>query len=362
VTTQLTEGVASPVFQISRVTNNSGQLPGCTCQGAQHRRMDQVVLSLVVQNKAGGAELGAAILDPTDLSLNATSTRGASAAHLRWPLERLGEMCAGIGPTQVIISRSVPDDILSLVREVFPSVSMMLPSSCECKCMPESVRVKEPTPLAVDRLTAMERLLRTDTLEMRDAGSDRAAYLDGIIDLSNDVLVKALGGILAHQSTSSNQRKRLRDDDSVSFGSLREFSLDQIMQVDATTSEQLAILPRARQDASDHSQWSLFRVLNRTNTTLGATILRQWLLRPSCELHVITQRHDAIEELQWFQREYPHEAQIVTRELSTDVHDTAKVFRAIAAAAPLRNGLITVCQTVSGIQKVSRGAGRFVSW
>ncbi|KAG6907882.1 hypothetical protein DXG01_007046 [Tephrocybe rancida] len=40
---------------------------------------------------------------------------------------------------------------------------------------------------------------------------------------------------------------------------------------------------------------SLFGILNGTNTSLGRSLLRTWLLRPSLSLDVINKRHDAVE-------------------------------------------------------------------
>jgi len=45
---------------------------------------------------------------------------------------------------------------------------------------------------------------------------------------------------------------------------------------------------------SDLSQFDL-GILNRTRTPAGASILRQWLLRPSTSLDTIRERHNAVE-------------------------------------------------------------------
>lgn len=39
---------------------------------------------------------------------------------------------------------------------------------------------------------------------------------------------------------------------------------------------------------------SLFGILDYTKTSLGKVLLRQWLLRPSLSMDVITARHDAV--------------------------------------------------------------------
>ncbi|KAI0297721.1 hypothetical protein BC826DRAFT_1000939 [Russula brevipes] len=75
------------------------------------------------------------------------------------------------------------------------------------------------------------------------------------------------------------------------------FSLDETMQINADALFSLQVFEN-ESHASIHSTktkegLSLFGTLDSTRTTLGRSLLRTWLLRPSLSLDVINARHDA---------------------------------------------------------------------
>ncbi|KAI0246737.1 DNA mismatch repair protein MutS [Lactifluus subvellereus] len=77
------------------------------------------------------------------------------------------------------------------------------------------------------------------------------------------------------------------------------FSLDKTMQINADALFSLQVFEN-ESHASIHSTktkegLSLFGTLDSTRTTLGRSMLRTWLLRPSLSLEVINSRHDAVE-------------------------------------------------------------------
>ncbi|GLB38388.1 putative ATPase domain of DNA mismatch repair MUTS family protein [Lyophyllum shimeji] len=76
-------------------------------------------------------------------------------------------------------------------------------------------------------------------------------------------------------------------------------SLDQVLQINSDALFSLQIFEN-ESHASVHSDktkegLSLFGTLNVTKTSLGRSLLRTWLLRPSLSLAVINQRHNAVE-------------------------------------------------------------------
>ncbi|KAJ6559109.1 DNA mismatch repair protein MutS [Mycena vulgaris] len=91
------------------------------------------------------------------------------------------------------------------------------------------------------------------------------------------------------------------EDDGIAGLEVRDIealSLDQVMQINADALSSLQIF-ESESHASVHSDktkegLSLFGILNSTKTTLGRTLLRTWLLRPSLSLAVIKARHDAV--------------------------------------------------------------------
>lgn len=76
-------------------------------------------------------------------------------------------------------------------------------------------------------------------------------------------------------------------------------SLDHVLQINSDALFSLQIFEN-ESHASVHSDrtkegLSLFGTLNATKTSLGRSLLRTWLLRPSLSLTVINQRHNAVE-------------------------------------------------------------------
>ncbi|KAI0052711.1 hypothetical protein FA95DRAFT_1664395 [Auriscalpium vulgare] len=76
------------------------------------------------------------------------------------------------------------------------------------------------------------------------------------------------------------------------------FSLDQVMQINADALFSLQVFDN-ESHASIHSDktkegLSLYGILNNTSTTLGRSLMRTWLLRPSLSIPVIAARHDAV--------------------------------------------------------------------
>ncbi|KAH9983340.1 DNA mismatch repair protein MutS [Russula compacta] len=77
------------------------------------------------------------------------------------------------------------------------------------------------------------------------------------------------------------------------------FSLDKTMQINSDALFSLQVFEN-ESHASIHSAktkegLSLFGTLDNTKTTLGRSLLRTWLLRPSLSLEVLNARHDAVE-------------------------------------------------------------------
>ncbi|KAE9400467.1 hypothetical protein BT96DRAFT_965335 [Gymnopus androsaceus JB14] len=75
-------------------------------------------------------------------------------------------------------------------------------------------------------------------------------------------------------------------------------ALDEVMQINADALFSLQVFENENH-ASMHSArtkegLSLAGILNVTNTSLGRTLMRSWLLRPSLSLSVINARHDAV--------------------------------------------------------------------
>ncbi|TFK40842.1 DNA mismatch repair protein MutS [Crucibulum laeve] len=86
--------------------------------------------------------------------------------------------------------------------------------------------------------------------------------------------------------------------DSIEVRDIEPLALDQVMHINTDALLSLQIFEN-ESHASVHSDktkegLSLFGTLNNTKTTLGRSLLRTWLLRPSLSLPVINARHNAV--------------------------------------------------------------------
>lgn len=79
---------------------------------------------------------------------------------------------------------------------------------------------------------------------------------------------------------------------------IESLALKEVMQINADALYSLQVFDNENH-ASIHSDQtkeglSLYGILNTTKTSLGKNLMRQWLLRPSMSVSVITARHDAV--------------------------------------------------------------------
>ncbi len=72
------------------------------------------------------------------------------------------------------------------------------------------------------------------------------------------------------------------------------YSLYDYMVIDPTSQRNLELLEPIRSDSKNKT---LFAIIDRTHTPMGARLLKQWLTSPLIDIEKIKQRHNAIEEL-----------------------------------------------------------------
>ncbi len=110
--------------------------------------------------------------------------------------------------------------------------------------------------------------------------------LEGFDLEGHDLAVQAAGAALYY--VRETQRAQAAHITEISFLRPSEY-----MILDPTTVRNLELV-EALDGSREHT---LFAVLDATETAMGARLLRQWILRPSCRLAEITARLDAVEEL-----------------------------------------------------------------
>ncbi|KIM89101.1 hypothetical protein PILCRDRAFT_211886 [Piloderma croceum F 1598] len=116
---------------------------------------------------------------------------------------------------------------------------------------------------------------------------------------SSPLCMSSIGALLDHL-TRQRAVGELDDEglEGLEIRDIEALTLDQVMQINADALFSLQIFEN-ESHASVHSDktkegLSLFGILNNTASSLGRSLLRTWLLRPSLSIPVITARHDAV--------------------------------------------------------------------
>ena len=115
----------------------------------------------------------------------------------------------------------------------------------------------------------------------------KVSSLDGFGCQGMKVGISAAGAILAYLKQT---KKPLLSH----INKISPFFKDQVMFLDANTIRNLELLTPLR---SGEKGLTLLSLLNRTKTTMGARLLRNWIIRPLLNLDKMKERQEAIEEL-----------------------------------------------------------------
>jgi len=114
----------------------------------------------------------------------------------------------------------------------------------------------------------------------------KVASLDGFGLKDKSAAIGAAGGALHY--LVQNLRRDVKHLTRISFYQCSDF-----LVIDFTTLRHLEILEPQHHDAPRNA--SLYGVLNRTATPMGARLLRQWLSQPLAKVEPIRQRQDAVQ-------------------------------------------------------------------
>jgi len=111
--------------------------------------------------------------------------------------------------------------------------------------------------------------------------------LDGLGFADRPLAITSAGAILRYLETTQKR--------SLDFLSPPRFSsVSDKLVLDQTTLRNLEIMRNVRDGGSDGT---LASILDRTQTPMGARMLRKWLTEPLTDIQAIESRHDAVEEL-----------------------------------------------------------------
>ncbi len=117
--------------------------------------------------------------------------------------------------------------------------------------------------------------------------------LDGFGLKSHSLAVRAAGGILQYLKETEPAALNL-------LTSLRVYSLNEFMTLDAATRRNLELTETLRQSSGQalrgDTKGSLLGILDKTVTPMGKRLLRQWVSQPLLDAQKIRQRQDGVEQ------------------------------------------------------------------
>jgi len=152
----------------------------------------------------------------------------------------------------------------------------------------ESKKLREEFALAGAAMTAVE-----DIAFIREASESllkrhfKVQSLEGLGFADKSLAVSSAGAILRY--LESTQKRSLDF-----LAPPRFFSTSDKLVLDQTTLRNLEILRNVRDGGQENT---LFSILDRTLTPMGARLLKKWLMEPLMDVESINRRLDAVEEL-----------------------------------------------------------------
>ncbi|MGE0199702.1 MAG: DNA mismatch repair protein MutS [Candidatus Melainabacteria bacterium] len=138
------------------------------------------------------------------------------------------------------------------------------------------------------------------------------------------------------------------------FEGIRRYSLDEAMVLHAAARRNLELTVTAK---NRQYEGSLLWVLNRTQTSMGARLLRHWVSQPLVSLPEITSRHDSVEELV----NHPVVREGV-RHILPDVYDLERLSTKLANATVQPRDLIALRQSIARLPELSTLMKRMTSF
>ncbi|MDI6731580.1 MAG: DNA mismatch repair protein MutS [Candidatus Margulisbacteria bacterium] len=127
---------------------------------------------------------------------------------------------------------------------------------------------------------------------------------------------------------------------------IRPYQADDFMLIDASTRRNLELTQTIRDKSL---RGSLLWVLDKTKTSMGGRLLRQWVLQPLLDIEKINQRLDAVNEL--------YQNAVLRAEVGSEIKQTADLERVVgrvASASANARDLLALKETLQKLPKIKQ--------
>eukprot|EP00939_MAST-03C_sp_MAST-3C-sp1_P002401 g2401.t1 len=173
----------------------------------------------------------------------------------------------------------------------------------------EEKKEKETTPASIpyvvlktsafSRENALRLLRRLYVSVPASSSSTFSPYanVERKLDLSNDEMIRACGALLTYISNKYESQQLRGDALPVTVSCIAQYSLKDYVYVDDLAFKSLDIFEAEGGSKRSKEGFSLFMTLNRTCTSKGQRLLRNWMRKPILTPHVLCERHRAVEYL-----------------------------------------------------------------
>lgn len=217
------------------------------------------------------------------------------------------------GKKQRSTTATVLDDFIA---DVAPEIS----SPYACTPLPDSAF------LVSDTRARLKTLLKTHSLE-------------GFSFEEHPLALKAAGAIASYLHQNFLEHLPV-------FSEVRFYSLQQTITLNATTRKNLELLETARQG---QHEGSLLWVLNKTCTSMGARLIRQWVSQPLLDKNEIESRLESVTELV----EAP-QVRLSLRQILPVVYDIERLSSKVANLTAMPRDLISLAQSLERLPEIAR--------
>ena len=149
--------------------------------------------------------------------------------------------------------------------------------------------------------------------------------------------IQASAGILAY--LENNQPEAV-----AALNTLKSFSLETYMVLDRQTVHNLELFQSGRWGDQGTS---LFTILNKTFTSMGTRLLREWIRRPLIEIKTLNERQKAVG---WFYTNSRSREKV--RKLLKNISDIERLINKIKSGLVSPNELISLKESLSAVPKI----------